>query len=263
MNYRQHLHFSFNLLVFFYKSAGVASAILIAQEEVAAPFFRRNRMIKIEVWSDINCPFCYIGKKHLESALSHFAHIGPVDLIWKSFELDPYSKPPKGTNNTDYLARKYGKDRTWAKKMNESMTIMAKAAGLHFNLDQVIVANSFDAHRLLQMAKHKALVVQDELNEKLFSYKFTEGKDISDPDVLRDAGLSVGLEGPAISEMLKSDQYSYEVRLDEEVAGALGIRAVPYFIFNKHISISGAKPVSEMINVLKECADFQVSRELD
>lgn len=220
-------------------------------------------MIKIEIWSDINCPFCYIGKRHLEAALADFPQKNLVDIVWRSFELDPHTHPAKGADSTDLLAKKYGRDRQWALEMNRSMEDLAKKVNLNFQLDRVIAANSFNAHRLLQMAKDQSAKIQNELYELLFSYKFIEGKDISDFEVLREAGATLGMKPQAINEMLRSDQYTYEVRLDEEVAGGLNIRGVPYFYFNKQIAISGARPIVEFSNALEKCGRFEVSRMLD
>lgn len=222
-------------------------------------------MIKIEIWSDINCPFCYIGKRQLEAALGEFTQKNTINIHWRSFELDPFTIPAKGADSTDLLAKKYGRDRIWAQEMNRSMEELALKYNLHFRLDRVIAANSFNAHRLLQMARDHSPQneLQNELYDKLFSYKFIQGKDISDFEVLREAGSSLGMNPQAINEMLRSEQYTYEVRLDEEVAAGLNIRGVPYFYFNKQIAISGARPIVEFTRALEKCAQFEVSRMLD
>jgi predicted DsbA family dithiol-disulfide isomerase len=226
-------------------------------------------MIKIEVWSDVNCPFCYIGKRHLENALKRFSENKltkvkdkiDVEVEWKSFELDPLTIPPKGSDNTDRLAMKYGKDRAWAEKMNQDMTNMARSAGLDFHLDKVVPASSFNAHRLIHLAKFHGL--QDPMKEKLLSLKFCEGKDISDPRVLREAAITIGLDQEEIQTVLESDQYAQDVRHDEDQAGALDIRGVPYFIFNKEHSLSGAQPVEVFLKMLEEISDFQVNKNLE
>jgi predicted DsbA family dithiol-disulfide isomerase len=205
-------------------------------------------MMKIEIWSDINCPFCYIGKRHLEKALSTFS--GAVDIEWRSFELDPVSHPPKGSDQMELLAKKYGKDRAWAVQMNENMTAMAKKSGLEFHMEKIVPANSFKAHRLIHLAKD--LQLQDAMKERLLRAKFVEGKDIGDDEDLIACGEDVGLPREAIQKVLESDQYSAQVREDEKMAQALGIQGVPFFVFNKREALSGAQPVEVFIEVLKQ-----------
>lgn len=206
-------------------------------------------MMKIEVWSDVNCPFCYIGKRHLEKALENFTDV-KVEVQWRSFELDPYSKPPKGANQTALLAQKYGKDRAWAEQMNKNMTAMASQAGLDFHMDRVVPANSFNAHRLIHLAKKHQL--QDSMKEKLLSAKFVEGKDIDDETVLTECGQEVGLPETEIKNLFSSDDLADAVRADEEMAGALGITGVPFFILDKKVALSGAQPVEVFLEMLRQ-----------
>lgn len=207
-------------------------------------------MISIDVWSDINCPFCYIGKRHLEMALKQFE--GETEVTWKSFELDPAGHPPKDADNTELLAKKYGRDRKWAEEMNRSMTSMAKAAGLDFHMTKIIPANSFKAHRLLHLAKDEGC--QDQLKEKLLAAKFIEGKDIEDDEVLLNSALELGLQPPDVEEVLKSQKYSEQVRADEQEAAQHGISGVPFFVINRQYALSGAQPVESFLEVLKEVA---------
>ncbi len=198
--------------------------------------------MKIEIWSDINCPFCYIGKRHLEKALQSFS--GKVEIEWKSFELDPVSHPPKGSDQMDLLARKYGKDRAWAVKMSENMTAMAREAGLEFHMDKIVPANSFNAHRLIHLAKkhHK----QDEMKERLLAAKFVEGMDIDEPEVLTQLAQELALPD------LGSEDFAKDVRADEEMAESLGISGVPFFVFDQKVALSGAQPVEVFLEVLNE-----------
>lgn len=205
-------------------------------------------MIKIEIWSDINCPFCYIGKRHLEKALSNLNQA--VEIEWKSFELDPYTHPPKGADQAELLAQKYGKDQVWVKQMNANITEMARQSGLEFHLDKIVPANSFNAHRILHLAKKFQL--QDQMKERLLLAKFSEGKDISDQEILLACAQEVGLPEREIRELLASDQYATEVRADEEIAGGLGISGVPFFVFNKKLALSGAQPVEVFMEVLEK-----------
>lgn len=204
--------------------------------------------MKIEIWSDINCPFCYIGKRHLEKALQAFS--GKVEIEWKSFELDPVSHPPKGSDQMELLARKYGKDRAWAVKMNENMTAMAREAGLDFHMDKIIPANSFNAHRLIHLAKkhHK----QDQMKERLLAAKFVEGMDIDEPAVLTQLAQELALPIQEVAHLFESDDFAKDVRADEEMARTLGISGVPFFVFDQKVALSGAQPVEVFLEVLNE-----------
>lgn len=222
-------------------------------------------MIKIEAWIDINCPFCYIGKKHLEAAITKFQktknnHSKNIEVEWKSFELDPFTMPDKKTDSTDLLARKYGKDRAWAMQMNLNMTKMARASGLDFHLEKMIAANSFHAHRLMHLAASESLANQ--MCEKLFFAKFCEGLDIGNMTTLKELALSVGLNQDMIIAVMESDKFSDEVRKDEEQATHIGIRGVPFFVFNKEHALSGAQPVEVFEQMLLEASKFVIDPSL-
>lgn len=206
-------------------------------------------MIKIEVWSDINCPYCYIGKRHLELAKEQSKNPHEIQIEWKSFELDPVSHPEKGSDQLELLAQKYGRDRKWAQEMNEKITAMAMTAGIHFHMDRVIPANSFHAHRLLHLAKEKG--VQNELKEKLFNAKFVQGKDIGSKEELLEIALEF-LSETDIKTVLESDMFSAEVRKDEAEAAQLGINGVPFFVVNRQYALSGAQPIEAFKEVFEK-----------
>jgi len=207
-------------------------------------------MIEVEIWSDIVCPFCYIGKHNFQAALKQFNKTENVEVTFRSFELDPSA--PKNQEKSIYqvLAKKYGKTIEWAKEANASVVNTAAAIGLTFNMDKVIPTNSFDAHRITQFAwtQHK----QDPQLEKLFAAYFTEGKDISNHDVLVTAAVSVGLAKEDILNVLNSDAFSAEVREDEEMALEGNISGVPFFVFNRKYAISGAQPPAAFGDIFKE-----------
>ncbi|WPU66862.1 DsbA family oxidoreductase [Peredibacter starrii] len=205
-------------------------------------------MIQIEVWSDINCPFCYIGKRHLEAALEKFSDKGDVVVEWKSFELDPMANPPKGANHHELLAKKYNKDVAWAKEMDKNLTDMARKSGLDFHMEKQVPANSFNAHRLIHLAKQNHL--QDQMKERLLKAKFTEGKDIGDTEVLKLLGIELGLDQKELDELFSGNRFVTDVREDEEIATELGIRGVPFFVFNKKYGVSGAQPVEVFSEIL-------------
>lgn len=207
-------------------------------------------MIQVDIWSDINCPFCYIGKRHLEEALKTFTRRDEVQIRWRSFELDPEANPPKGADNVDLLAKKYGKDRSWAIEMNQNMTQMAARAGLEFHMENVVPANSFNAHRLIHLAAESG--AQDAMKEKLLDAKFVRGLDINDQETLSLLAQEIGLKNELVDELWSSEKFSKEVRTDEVEASRLGIRGVPFFVFNSEIGLSGAQPVSVFTEVLEK-----------
>lgn len=206
-------------------------------------------MIKVQVWSDINCPFCYIGKKNFERALEKFPRAESVELEWKSFELDPSGHPPKGADNIDLIAKKYGRDRAWVESMNQRIADMGKENGIVMNLERVVPANSFKAHKLLHMAKFYG--IQDDLKEALFRAKFTDGKDIDDESVLTELATGLKLDPDEVREVLAGKRYNEDVRKDEEEAGRLGIRGVPFFVINQTEALSGAQPPEAFLEVLE------------
>jgi predicted DsbA family dithiol-disulfide isomerase len=206
-------------------------------------------MIKIEVWSDINCPYCYIGKRHLELAKEKYKNADELVIEWKSFELDPVSRPEKGSDQLELLAQKYGRDRKWALEMNEKISNMALATGIHFNMDKVVPANSFHAHRLLHLAKEKG--VQNELKERLLNAKFVQGKDIGSQDDLLEIASGLLSEADTKS-VLESDRFATDVRQDEAEAAHLGINGVPFFVINRQFALSGAQPVEAFQEVFEK-----------
>lgn len=196
--------------------------------------------MKVEIWSDVVCPFCYMGKRKFEIALGEFSHRNEVEILWHSFQLDPSSKHYPGKDIHDYLAAKYGRSREWAVEMNGNVAESAKEVGLEYNFDKAIPVNTFDSHRLIRMAADHGL--QQKAEERLFAAYFTEGKNISDHDTLSQLGVEIGLDTEEVRNTLKSSGYSEEVRNDLEEAEALGIHAVPFFVFDRKFAVSGAQP---------------------
>lgn len=214
--------------------------------------------MKVEVWSDIMCPFCYIGKRHYEQALQQFRYKDQVKIEWKSFQLDP-SIPETSEdggsfrikqNVSQYLALRKGISYEEAVEMNEAVSGMALDAGLTYHLDKAIVANSFKAHRLIQMAKTKGL--DDQMEENLFRSYFTLGRDLGEIDTLTTIGLESGLTGEEVKEALSNDEYADRVRQDIAEARELGIQGVPFFIFNRKYAVSGAQPPAAFLQTLEK-----------
>ena len=206
--------------------------------------------MKVEIWSDVMCPFCYIGKRRFEEALRQFPHTGDIEVIWKSFQLNPAMKTDRGKNINQYLAEIKGWTIEQAKQVNEHVTQMAQEAGLHYDFDKAIVANSFDAHRLIQLAKANGK--GDEMEERLFSAYFTEGKDTSDHETLILLGTEVGLNTTDIQKMLASHEYSANVEQDIYESQQIGVRGVPYFVFNNRYTVTGAQASETFLGALSQ-----------
>lgn len=208
--------------------------------------------MKVDIWSDVRCPFCYIGKRKFETALAQYEHKDMVEVEWHSFELDPNAETLPNVDAVDYLANRYGRPREWAEEMHQSVTDTAAEVGLKFDLAKSVVANSFDAHRLIQLAKTEAL--GDEIEEKLFEAHFTNGKDISNHNVLVEIGVAAGLDKLSVDTMLKSTDFTDEVRHDEKTAQSIGVRGVPFFVFNQKLAVSGAQPPEAFLGAMRQAA---------
>ncbi len=206
--------------------------------------------MKIDIWSDIMCPFCYIGKRKLEGALAKFEHKDDVEIVWHSFQLDPTMAYEAGKDIHTYLADRKGQTRDWSVMVHNQMTETARREGLTYNFDTAIIANSFDAHRLIQLAKTKGLA--DAAEERLFRAYFTEGKNISDHNTLMQIGMEIGLGVIEVGEMLNSDAFAAEVHADIHKAQVLGIRGVPFFLLDEKYGISGAQPVEVFTDGLQQ-----------
>lgn len=206
--------------------------------------------MKVDIWSDVRCPFCYIGKRKFELALEQFAHKDQVEVEWHSFELDPNMVSKPAVNPVDYLAEIKGQTREWAVGMHDYVSKAASEVGLTFNLENAVVVNSFNAHRLIQLAKANGL--DNEIEEKLFIDYFTAGRNIDDPAVLTEAGISVGLDRVSVEMMLNSTEFTDEVRLDEKAAQQIGISGVPFFIFDQKLAVSGAQPPETFLGAMEQ-----------
>lgn len=206
--------------------------------------------LKIQIWSDILCPFCYIGKRRLEDALAQFEHRDAVEIEWKSFQLDANFIASPDDNIIDHLAEKYRKDNQWAQEMVDNMTQNAKNSGLDFHFEKAILANSFNAHRLLHLAKMHN--VGNELKELLFKAYLTDGKNIDDLKTLSELGLQVGLESSTIDKVLHSTAYAKEVQEDIEMAQKIGVQGVPFFVFDNKYAVSGAQHTETFVKTLEK-----------
>ena len=207
--------------------------------------------MKIKIWSDIICPFCYIGKRNFENALAQFGHADELEIEWKSFQLDPtIPKMKERIDVYEYLATSKGISIEDSKAMHENVVRMAKTVGLEYNFNRAVIANSFDAHRLIQFAKSKGL--GDEIEETLFAAYFTNGLDMSDLDTLAEIGSSIGLSQIELETILYSEDFSSEVQNDILEAQKYGVRGVPYFVLDDKYAISGAQPSSVFLEALEK-----------
>ncbi|MCH1624302.1 DsbA family oxidoreductase [Ferdinandcohnia quinoae] len=207
--------------------------------------------MKIEVWSDFVCPFCYIGKRRLELALEQFPNRDQVEVEFKSFELDPNSQVFSGKNIHEAIAAKYGISLEEAKRANAGIGQQAASVGLTFNFDDMKPTNTFDAHRLAKLAKSHGK--EKELTEKLLYSYFTESKNLSDQDTLIEITDSVGLDTEEVKSVLEDKtKFSNDVRIDEALAQQIGVTGVPFFVINQKYSISGAQPTETFLGALQQ-----------
>ncbi|WP_159565332.1 DsbA family oxidoreductase [Budvicia diplopodorum] len=204
--------------------------------------------MKIQIWSDFSCPFCYIGKHHLSAALATFSGRESVETIFRSFELDPNASPQSDTNIYTHLAEKYDMSIYQVEEMTGLIVEQAKQAGLDFNFDSLIPTNTFDAHRLLHFASERG--VSEPMSEVLFKAFFTDSANIGDRQTLIKLAADVGLEPQLVRDVLHSDSYADRVRADEYFAKQIKITSVPFFVFDNKYAVSGAQPVSAFTEVL-------------
>ncbi|WP_256794932.1 DsbA family oxidoreductase [Terrabacter sp. Ter38] len=204
--------------------------------------------MKIDIWSDIVCPFCYLGKRRLEGALAQFEHADEVEVTWHSFELDRGADPASDVALVDLVAAKYGTTREQAVAQHESMAAAAAELGLTFNWEQARYGNTFDAHRVVHLAAEQGLA--DAAHERLMRAYFTDGLAVGDREVLVRLATEIGLDDGAVRAMLESDDYGNHVRSDEATAKMLGIESVPFFVFDRKYGVSGAQPVEVFTQAL-------------
>ncbi|MFD0695977.1 DsbA family oxidoreductase [Paenibacillus sp. GCM10027628] len=206
--------------------------------------------MQVEIWSDIACPFCYIGKRRIESGLAQFAHKDQVEIIYKSFQLDENAPKDVAHDVHDMLASKYGMSRDEAKAMNAQLGKQAEAEGLDFHFDTLVLTNTMDAHRLLHFAAQYGK--SKEVAELLFKAYFTDSKHVGQRDTLLAIATEVGLDPHAAEAMLASDQFADEVRADQLEGSRLGVRGVPFYVINRKYAVSGAQPASVFLDALEK-----------
>jgi predicted DsbA family dithiol-disulfide isomerase len=206
--------------------------------------------VEVEIWSDIACPWCYIGKRRFEAALAEFEHRDDVQVTWRSFELDPAAPVEREGDRAARLAEKYGMTVERARELEAQLTETAAGEGLDFRFDIARSGTTFDAHRLVHLAHENGL--QDALKERLLRAYFTEGALMSDHDTLVRLAAEVGLEEDEVRATLAGDRYADEVRDDEQLAMRIGISGVPTFIVDRSLGTSGAQPPESMLELLRQ-----------
>jgi len=204
----------------------------------------------VKIWSDVRCPFCYIGKKKFEAALEKFPQKDQVKVEWKSFQLDPTLKTDTSISTLDYFVKTKGVSKEQAMQMFNGATNMAREAGIDFNIEDSVPANSFMAHRLIQFAKSKDL--GNEIEEVLFKAHFEEAKNIDDLKVLVQVATSIGMNAEEVENILKSDAFAYEVKQDEMEARNIGVSGVPFFVFEDKYAVSGAQSSEAFLQNLEK-----------
>ena len=213
----------------------------------------------VEIWSDVVCPWCYLGKRNLEAALARFDHADRVQVKWRSFELDPTMPARVELSMCEVLERKYGMTAEQASTANRQMTDLAAEAGLEYHLDRVQIGNTFDAHRLIHLAAHEGKA--GEMKERLLQAYFTEGRAISDPATLAELASEVGLDSARVAEVTNGDEFAIEVRADEARAQELGSTGVPFFVFDERLGVPGAQPPDVLLRLLNRA--WATSRQAD
>jgi predicted DsbA family dithiol-disulfide isomerase len=206
--------------------------------------------VHVEIWSDIACPWCYIGKRRFESALAQFEHRDEVRVTWRSFELDPEAPREREGDRAERLAEKYGMSVERAREMEQHMTDVAAAEGVEFRFDIARAGSTFDAHRIIHLAEENGL--QDEIKERLLRAHFTDGELIGDHRTLAHLAAEIGLSQGEARETLAGERYAEQVRDDERTASRLGISAVPTFVVDRAIGASGAQPPDALLDLLRQ-----------
>ena len=206
--------------------------------------------MKVEIWSDIMCPFCFIGKRKFENAMAQFAGKEQIELVWKSYQLQPDLKTDTTLNISEHLAEVKGLSKEQAKKMYQQLNETAKSVGLEFNVDKIVVANTFKAQNLVHFAKAQGK--QNEMEESLFKAYFTDGKNVDDIDVLINLAKETEINIDGLMQVLENESFADNVRNDIKEARQIGVKGVPFFVFDRKFAVSGAQDSSVFLETLEK-----------
>ncbi|CAH0199608.1 DsbA family oxidoreductase [Chryseobacterium sp. Bi04] len=213
--------------------------------------------MKIEIWSDVMCPFCYIGKNNFEQALNKLPFKDEVEVEWKSFQLDPSLDPKQTQNTIEYFREKKGFPEAQATQMISQVAQMGKGAGIDFNFEKALITNTFSAHKLLHLSKKYNK--SNEMEEALFIAHFIDGKNVGDTEVLVSLAENLGIDKEEARQAVTSDQLDYEVNQDILEARNNGVSGVPFFVLNGKYAVSGAQPVEAFEEALQQTYKETVS----
>jgi predicted DsbA family dithiol-disulfide isomerase len=205
--------------------------------------------VNVEIWSDIACPWCFIGKRRFEEALAQFEHADQVQVTWRSFELDPEAPQERTGDRAARLAEKYGMTIERARELEQGLVATAAGEGLEFRFDIARSGSTFDAHRIVHLAAEHGL--QDAMKERLLRAYFGEGELVGDAETLLRLAVEVGLPSDEVSQTLAGERFAEEVRDDEQTARRLGVSAVPTFVIDRALGASGAQPPAELLELLR------------
>lgn len=208
--------------------------------------------MQVEIWSDVVCPFCYIGKRKFEAALEEFPQKDNIQILWKSFQLDPEASS-MGVDYQKNLSERKGWSPEQTREITGNVTNMAAEVGLTFHFDQAIAANSFDAHRFSHFAQEHGL--QGAAEEALFKAHFTDGKNIADRALLAELGVSIGFDSTEVANMLEGSMYSDAVQNDIDEASQLRVSGVPFFVFDRKYAVSGAQSSAVFLQTLEKALE--------
>ncbi len=211
---------------------------------------KTKKVMKVEIWSDVMCPFCYIGKRKFEAALAQFEHKNQVEVVWKSFQIQPNMVTDTTQNTLEHLAQSKGWTMEYTKQVTANVVAMAKEVGLNYDFDKAVVSNSFDAHRLSHYAKSKGK--DDAIEEQLFKAYFVDGKNTADHQTLRALAVSIGLDSTEVQQVLASDAYANDVRQDIYESQQIGVSGVPFFVLNNKYAVSGAQQPETFLGALQK-----------
>lgn len=216
--------------------------------------------MQIEIWADVVCPWCFIGKRRLETALADFEHADDVEVVWRSFELDPSAPTEPTTSVLDHLGARYGGGRAGAEQMQARVAEVGAAEGLAIRNGDALWGSTRDAHRLLHLALDEGGPrLQGRLKEALMSAYFSDAETITDHAVLARVAGSVGLPAVRVAAVLGSDEYAAEVEADQRQAAAFGATGVPFFVFDRRYAVSGAQPTEVFAQALRQAWDEAAS----
>jgi predicted DsbA family dithiol-disulfide isomerase len=216
--------------------------------------------VHVEIWSDIACPWCYVGKRRFEAALTGYEHRDDVTVTWRSFELDPGAPPERGVSGAEHLASKYGLSVEQAQARQAQLAALAAEDGLDLRFDRVRGGNTFDAHRLVHLAEAHGM--QDATKERLMRAYLSEGELISDHATLARLGAEAGLPAGEVAELLAGDRFVAEVRDDERTGAALGITGVPFFVVDRAFGATGAQPPEVLRGLLERAWEARPAVEV-